>query len=313
MTEPAQPEYHEAPRSYASLGYFVALILIGFVIDLLLGGGTAHLLGWAIAFVLVVGMNFLVVYAVRSQKSLHVTAETVRIGDETIVRPGIVAFAHPEDESRLPVLGWPTGMPRSLTSVPVRLADGIEMIIPSRFPDRLKRALDVPEERPGVARPEVRAAARRDLPLLPELDERAEVVFRAAGHTLPSRPLPLAALEAAKAIYVAGDPPVGFVWVDEVDGLAHVHELAVLPRWMGQGLGSELLERAGEWARRHDYPAITLITFADIAWNAPFYRRRGFVEVEELTPGLADLRKLERAAGLDDVGRRVVMRRELTP
>lgn len=313
MTDHGAREYHEAPRSYASLGYFVALIVVGYLIDLLLGGGKAHLIGWAIALVVIVGLNFLMIYAVRSQKSLHVTAETVRIGDATIVRPGIVAFARPADPGQLAVLGWPGGLPRSLKGVPVRLADGVEVVIPTRFPDRLRAALGVAEEPAASARPEVRAAARRDLPLLPEVAERAEVVFRAAGHELPSRPLPLPALEAAKAVYVAGEPPVGFVVVEEVDGLAHVREHAVLPGWMGRGLGRDLLERACAWAARAGYPAITLTAFADVTWNAPFYARHGFAVLEdaELTPGLAARREAERAAGLDEAGPRVVMRREL--
>ena len=57
-----------------------------------------------------------------------------------------------------------------------------------------------------------------------------------------------------------------------------------------------------------DKPAIT---FADVAWNAPFYAARGFTVVDDITPGLAALRQKERTVGLDGVGTRVVMRREL--
>ena len=311
MTDAGTQEYHEAPRSYASLGYFVALMIAGFVVDMLLGGGTSHVIGWSIAFVLVVGMNFIIVYAVRSQKTLHVTAESVSVGEETIVRPGIVAVADPEDLSQLPVLGWPTGIPRNLQALPVRLADGLELLLPTRHPDRLRAALGLPEERTAPTRPEVRAASRRDLPLLPELDSRAEVVFRAAGYDLPSRPVAEEALAAAPAVFVAGDPPVGFVWVEEIDGLAHVREVAVLPRRMAQGIGTELLERACEWAAQRGYPAITLTAYAEVSWNAPYFARHGFTVVGELTPGLVTLREAEQAAGLDGIGRRVVMRREL--
>jgi hypothetical protein len=61
----------------------------------------------------------------------------------------------------------------------------------------------------------------------------------------------------------------------------------------------------------HGYPAATVTTFADVPWNAPFFRRRGFVEITELTPELAERRDWERAVGLDGVGPRVVMRRDL--
>jgi len=56
---------------------------------------------------------------------------------------------------------------------------------------------------------------------------------------------------------------------------------------------------------------MTLCTFAEIEWNAPFYAKRGFVPLAQLTPGLKELRDWERDIGLDAVGRRIVMRREL--
>ena len=59
------------------------------------------------------------------------------------------------------------------------------------------------------------------------------------------------------------------------------------------------------------HPAITLITYADVEWNAPYYRRRGFAELDALTPGLAAMRAEEIAMGLDQLGPRIAMRREL--
>jgi GNAT superfamily N-acetyltransferase len=214
------------------------------------------------------------------------------------------------DETDLPVLGWPNGRPRGAEAVVVRLADGRDLLVPTRFPERLTAALGV-----GAvvgSRQDVRAAARSELPLLAEIDKRAEAVFHAAGYALPDLPLLDADLARARAVFVAGRPPVGFILVHEVDGLAHVDEIAVVPRWMRQGIGGRLLERACEWARTHDYPAITLITYADVPWNAPFYRAHGFAEVTELTPGLVALRAEEAALGLDALGRRIAMRRDLS-
>jgi hypothetical protein len=58
---------------------------------------------------------------------------------------------------------------------------------------------------------------------------------------------------------------------------------------------------------------VTLCTFGDVAWNGPFYARHGFVEVppDELTPGLVALRDEEAREGMDAMGRRVVMRRDV--
>jgi hypothetical protein len=48
-----------------------------------------------------------------------------------------------------------------------------------------------------------------------------------------------------------------------------------------------------------------------VPWNGPFYRSRGFVEVDAPTPGLVAVRAHEQELGLDEVGRRGVMRCEL--
>jgi GNAT superfamily N-acetyltransferase len=308
---PSADGYDEPARSYALLWFFAALLAAGFVFDLILGGAVAHLLGWAIATVLVLGFNFVLIYAVRSEKSLRVTAAQIRVGDEAIGRAEVVAVAPAVDADDLPVLGWPTGKPRKLTGVTVRLFDGQDVVVPTRHPDRLEAALGLGSAGGPTKSQDVRAAGRADLPLLDDLGQRADSVFRAAGYRLPEIPLTDADLRTAKAVFVAGRPPIGYVRIDEVDGLAHLAEIAVIPKWMRQGIGNRLLERACEWARRHDYPAITLTTYADVPWNGPYYAARGFLEVTDPTPGLLARRDHERELGLDAVGRRIVMRREL--
>lgn len=304
--------YEEKARSYAGLWVLVAIIGAGFVIDLILGGGIAHLLGWTLALVLLLGCGFVVLYAVRSEKSLRLTSDELCVGDEAIDRADIVAVAAGTDaaEDDLPVLGWPMGRSRQVKGVTVRLSDGRDVVVPTRFPDRLREALGVGNAEPAREHP-VRAATRAELPLLAEIDQRAEVLFRTAGYELPDISFDDARLARAKAVFVAGRPPVGYVEIDEVDGLAHIAEIAVVPGSMRKGIGTALLERACEWARAHDYPAITLTTYADVPWNGPYYAARGFVEIDALPPGLAHLRERERELGLDAVGRRIAMRREL--
>jgi len=301
--------YREAPRSYWSLLGVVGIFAVGFVIDLLLGGAVAHLPGWLLATAIVTGMWALVLYAVRSQKSLVVTADELAVGEEAIPRADVAGFAASLDDEELPVLGWPSGKPRQLRGVTLRLADGTDVVVPTRHADRLRAALAVGDA--PVKGQDVRAAAKSDLPLLDEIGERADALFRAAGYSLPEIPLDDDSIADAKAVFVAGRPPVGFVLVGEVDGLAHVEELAVVPKWMGQGIGTRLLERAVEWARGKGYPAVTLTTYADVPWNGPFYTARGFVKVDDPSPGLVAVRENERSLGLDGVARRIVMRREL--
>ncbi|EST37103.1 hypothetical protein N566_14850, partial [Streptomycetaceae bacterium MP113-05] len=59
-------------------------------------------------------------------------------------------------------------------------------------------------------------------------------------------------------------------------------------------------------------PALTLTTFADVPWNAPYYERCGFrpLAVHQETPGLRRRRAHEAAAGLDRWPR-LCMRRDL--
>jgi GNAT superfamily N-acetyltransferase len=310
VTDPAV--YEEKARSYLSIWITAGVVGAGFGLDVILGGGVAHLPGWLLVLATLGGFHFLVLYAVRSTRSLSLTADELRVGDDAIARRQIVGVASDLDDDELPVLGWRGGMPRGTEAVPIRLDDGRDVLVPTRFPDRLRVAIGV-EVAIGPSRGmDVRAAARSEFPLLVELDERADVIFRTAGYDLPDFPSDPAELARALAVFVVGRPPVGFVQIEELDGLAYIAEVAVIPKWMRQGIGTALLERACEWARSHKYPAITLTTYADVPWNAPYYARRGFVEITDFGPGLQAERAEERRRGLDDVGPRIVMRRELS-
>ena len=109
-------------------------------------------------------------------------------------------------------------------------------------------------------------------------------------------------------ILVAGTPPVGFARVDEVGGQAHLEQLSVQPDFGGRGIGRSLVEAALDAARSRGYPSMTLCTFADVPFNAPFYASCGFEEFAQPGPALAALRIHEAQLGLDDLGRRIVMR-----
>jgi hypothetical protein len=72
-----------------------------------------------------------------------------------------------------------------------------------------------------------------------------------------------------------------------------------------------LLEAAIGQARGLGYESMTLCTFADVPFNAPFYASCGFEELAEPGPALAALRTHEAQLGLDELGRRVVMQLRL--
>jgi GNAT superfamily N-acetyltransferase len=313
------PVYIEPARSYTTARALFVLLVAGFVLDVALGGGWSHVWAWLLAVVLVVGIAVLATRAARAMRSITVTAAEVRVGEHALPRARIAGLSPgAEADPTRPVLGQSVreGLPRNVPGLALQLVGGDVLLVPTRYPEQLAAALGLavdggPGDEPEAA--EIRLAEPDDLALLDEIDTRAESLFRVSGLDLPDLPFPEEHLVDAKAILVVGRPAVGFIWIDEVDGVAHVEELAVLPGHMRAGLGSALLAAACEWAHAAGYPAITLTTYRDVAWNAPFYSRRGFVTLaaDDLTPELAAVREWERAAGLDDVGSRVAMRREL--
>lgn len=122
-------------------------------------------------------------------------------------------------------------------------------------------------------------------------------------------------LASGAALYVATDDedqPVGYALVDLVDGHAHLEQLSVVPEHGRRGIGQALLQAVVDWARARGDEEITLSTFRDVAFNAPFYARHGFVTVDagNLTDGLQALVAKEAADGLD-ITIRVVMSRAL--
>ena len=121
-------------------------------------------------------------------------------------------------------------------------------------------------------------------------------------------------IAVGRAFVVEDDGAVaGFAVVDLVDECAHLEEIAVHPDSGGRGLGSSLLDAVARWAREQGREAVTLTTFREVPWNAPFYERRGYrvLGEGEITPGLEHRVADEAAHGLDpDI--RAVMRLDLT-
>ncbi|NYI07689.1 GNAT family N-acetyltransferase [Allostreptomyces psammosilenae] len=158
--------------------------------------------------------------------------------------------------------------------------------------------------------PAIRAAIPEDLLLLPAVEEAADAPFAALGIGPLPPPGGVDELRAARHVLVAGRPPIGFARLEEVDGVAHLEQLSVHADHHRRGVGSALLRAACATAAGEGHRAITLITYRDVPWNAPFYARHGFEPVpeEELTPGLRELRRHEGELGLDRFGARVVMR-----
>lgn len=163
----------------------------------------------------------------------------------------------------------------------------------------------------------VRLASPADLPRIAAIEDSGLVLFEEAlgdlAGTALAGPAPEGGERAAQDgwLLVAGDPAFGFAHVLRIDRHAHLEQLSVEPEHGRRGVGTALLEAACRHAAGEGHSAITLMTYADLPWNAPFYARHGFEEAEPREPYEHRLVANERQLGLPDFGRRVLMRRAL--
>ena len=103
---------------------------------------------------------------------------------------------------------------------------------------------------------------------------------------------------------------IGFAVAWVVDGEGHLDELAVTPEHGRRGVGRALVDEVVAWTVAQDLPSVTLTTFRDVPWNAPYYEKLGFRVIPALTPALQELLDAGATWGLDP-SLRVVMRRSL--
>lgn len=156
----------------------------------------------------------------------------------------------------------------------------------------------------------VRWAEPDELAGLVSVELAADRLFEQVGIVFPPGTTMVEEVGDPASVLVEGDPPVGFAMFGLVDGNVHLDQLAVHPGSMRRGIGGRLVEAVVDHARAVGAPAVTLTTFRDVPWNAPWYARHGFSALPEAEWG-PELRKLvehERELGIE-VAPRVVMRR----
>ncbi|GAO11251.1 putative acetyltransferase [Streptomyces lydicamycinicus] len=168
----------------------------------------------------------------------------------------------------------------------------------------------------------IQVPALDELPALRAIERAAGEPFRGLGMAAvaddePPSPALLTEFQRAGRALAAyeeagpgGGPrrPVGYLLWEPVDGCTHIEQVSVHPDQARRGIGRALIDRAmGDGGR----VALTLTTFTEVPWNAPYYARIGFraLPEAELTPGLRAIRAHEAALGLDRWPR-VAMRRE---
>jgi len=154
--------------------------------------------------------------------------------------------------------------------------------------------------------------------LLPDLEDRAGLLFSDSQHPDVVNHAPSSVdayrahirLDLAFVVTDGTDTPVGFAICGVLDGALHLYELGMDPDHGGKGLGRALVEIVAQEATARGLGAVTLSTFTNVPWNAPFYERVGFriLGEDEMTPALYLVRNHEADAGLTH---RCVMRRDI--
>ncbi|WP_067437274.1 GNAT family N-acetyltransferase [Nocardioides jensenii] len=159
--------------------------------------------------------------------------------------------------------------------------------------------------------PAIRVAEEADLAALPEIeaegDRRFDDLFGETGWDLPRTGRDRA--RDPGFLMVAGVPVAGFAHVVEEQGGAHLEQIAVRTALTRRGIGSALIEACCAEAAARGHTELTLTTYADVPWNAPYYARLGFVEVARPTGNLG--RHLSEEVELERHGRRVGMVRRI--
>jgi GNAT superfamily N-acetyltransferase len=165
----------------------------------------------------------------------------------------------------------------------------------------------------------IRLAQAAELSAVQEIDQASARMFNDVGMPQIAGMLwtaeDLAAYREAGRLWVItglDDCPAGFLLTEMVDGCVHVEQVSVDPGSARRGLGRALLDHAAQHAAEAGVRALTLTTFAQVPWNAPYYTRCGFrlLGDAEVTPGLRGIRRRDAAFGLDQWPR-VCMRREV--
>lgn len=155
----------------------------------------------------------------------------------------------------------------------------------------------------------VRTTTEADLPLLAEIERSAGRTFDAVT-SLGFLGDGSVQTEANHRRWMAGgaswvatdadDAPIGFLAGEVFGDDLHLWELDVRFEHQKRGAGRALIETAKAWAQSRRLTRLTLTTFVDVPWNAPFYASCGFerMSAEAQTERLLAVRALETSLGL---------------
>jgi GNAT superfamily N-acetyltransferase len=153
----------------------------------------------------------------------------------------------------------------------------------------------------------IRPAVEAELSVLQRLDAAAGASFVSLGMVDVAEDGPLR-VETLRQylpdhiwVWIENDTPAAYLVASVVDGNAHIDQVSVHPDHARRRIGAKLIDHLAHWARQRKMSELTLTTFVDVPWNAPYYRRLGFrpLTPDEETPGLRAIRLAEQTRSLD--------------
>lgn len=166
----------------------------------------------------------------------------------------------------------------------------------------------------------IRLASADDVPKVAPLERAAAEVFRTIGMDAIADDPPIAEsilLQAVedRRLWVAVEYGVlkAYLLGDFLPRSLHIDQVTVHPDAARRGLGALMIESVSADPRSKQRGLLTLTSFANVPWNAPYYERIGFLDIAERDwpEGVAEKVATERAKGLD-AWPRVVMQRAIT-
>lgn len=157
--------------------------------------------------------------------------------------------------------------------------------------------------------PHLRLAQQQDIPQLIAVERSAAQLFRqhqelqfiAEGEVMsPQQHADFIAQQREWVMVGPTEQIAGFIAVQPFPHSWHIAELSVAADWQRQGVGKRLIEKVAALALRQGIQRLTLTTFMQVAWNAPYYQRLGFciIPIARLDTHLQHLLAQEVGQGL---------------
>ena len=158
----------------------------------------------------------------------------------------------------------------------------------------------------------IRPAIECDADLLPEIERSSGETFRqipalawiADDDVQPADRYRELISRGASWVATVDGNVIGFLSAERHGETLHIWQMSVHFEHQGKGVGRALIDAARQWAKVQGLSSITLTTFRDVPWNAPFYESCGFgLVAPNSSPFLMNVLAEEKKAGLPMEGR----------